>query len=165
MEVGRWLILRAPFAIFLMPFCVSSQLSFCKFTMANASDPAIAQAYNDVRTKDNNWLLIGYQDNKTLKLVGTGSGGVEELAGHLSDDACFFGYLKVQLKDDETTRTKFIFFTWKGDTSPVMRKANMSIHVSAVKAVVKDFSVEINATEMSEVTSDFVRAKLKAANY
>jgi len=135
--------------------------------MADVSDAGIVDAYNRVR-KDNgdiNWVLLGYENNKKLIVAGTGSGGINELASNLQDDQCNFGYARVVSKDDETTRTKFVFLTWKGDTAPVMRKGNMSVHVSNVKKVIKDYAVEVNAVEKSEINEDDIVNKLKKANY
>eukprot|EP01117_Protostelium_nocturnum_P008704 TRINITY_DN311_c0_g1_i1.p2 TRINITY_DN311_c0_g1~~TRINITY_DN311_c0_g1_i1.p2 ORF type:complete len:136 (-),score=47.36 TRINITY_DN311_c0_g1_i1:120-527(-) len=135
--------------------------------MADASDPRIAEAYADVRsnTSPTNWLLVGYKDNKTLQLEATGTGGATELASKFQENSCNYGYLRVEYKDEETSRTKFVFLTWKGESAPVMRKGNMSVHVSAVKAVVRDYSVEVNATEKGEVTDEDVLKKVRAANY
>jgi len=136
--------------------------------MADVSDPQIDEAYIKVRNDKGeiNWLLLGYESNKKIVLVGSGSGGVNELAAKLTEDNCYFGYARVQTKaDDETTRTKFVFFTYKGENAPVMRKGNMSVHIANVKTKIKDFAVQINATEPSEISEESVVAKIKAANY
>jgi len=136
--------------------------------MANVSDPAIEDAYTKVR-QDNgeiDWLLCSYSDNKTIKLASTGSGGVNEMAGKITDDNCYFGYARVTIKaDDDTTRTKFVFFTYKGESASVMRKGNVSVHAANVKSKIKDFSVQVNATEQGEITEEAVIAKIKASNY
>lgn len=82
-------------------------------------------------------MLIGYKDNKTLVLQARGSGGINEMAQNLTAESCNFAYLRVINKDDETTRTKFVFISWKGDNAPVMRKGNMSVHISSVKSIIK----------------------------
>ena len=135
--------------------------------MADVSDPQIAEAYADIRKEgsDTNWMLVGYENNKKLVLVGKGAGGISEMATSMSNDACFFGFLKVTYKSDETTRTKFVFFSFKGDTAPVMRKGNMSVHVTSVKKVIKDFSIEYSTSEVSEVTEECIMKKIKASNY
>jgi len=134
--------------------------------MADVSDSRIEEAYQKVRGKDgDDWLLLGYQDNKKIVLVETGTGGVNGLASHLKDDGCFYAYVRVTLNQDETTRTKFALITFKGDGAPVMRKGNMSVHINSVKTKIKDANVALNFSELSEVTEDAVLSKLKAANY
>eukprot|EP00027_Filamoeba_sp_ATCC50430_P012689 CAMPEP_0168574620 /NCGR_PEP_ID=MMETSP0413-20121227/19191_1 /TAXON_ID=136452 /ORGANISM="Filamoeba nolandi, Strain NC-AS-23-1" /LENGTH=135 /DNA_ID=CAMNT_0008608001 /DNA_START=355 /DNA_END=762 /DNA_ORIENTATION=+ len=135
--------------------------------MADVSDSAIQEAYNDVRSDstETNWLLIGYQDNKTLKLVGKGSGGINELTQHLADNGCFYGYLRVVNKDEETTRTKFVFISWKGDNAPVLRKGKMSVHISDVKKIIKDYAFEIGTSDLSDLSEDAINKRVKAVNY
>jgi len=135
--------------------------------MADVSDPAIVDAYNQVRKDDSgvNWLLLGYEGNKKIVLSGSGGGGISELVSQLQDDQCNFGYLRVVNSHEETSRTKFVFISWKGENSPVMRKGNMSVHVSNVKKVIRDYAIEISATEKSELTEEEIMAKLKKANY
>jgi hypothetical protein len=113
--------------------------------MADVSDSRIPEAYQAVRSdsNDTNWLLLGYENNKKITLLGSGSGGVDELASHLQDDAINFGYVRVTNKDDETTRSKFVFITWLGENAPVMRKGKMSVHIAPVKAVLKDYTLEL----------------------
>jgi len=146
---------------------ILSYLNFNIFVMADVSDSSIDDAYAKVRKNDGeiNWLLLGYENNKKIVLVGSGGGGVSEMAGNVSADGCFYGYLRVVLQDDETKRTKFVFVTFKGDNAPVMRKGNMSVHINNVKTKIKDFSVQVNATEASELTEEAVLGKIKSANY
>eukprot|EP01114_Cavostelium_apophysatum_P022412 TRINITY_DN80_c0_g1_i1.p1 TRINITY_DN80_c0_g1~~TRINITY_DN80_c0_g1_i1.p1 ORF type:complete len:136 (-),score=42.80 TRINITY_DN80_c0_g1_i1:50-457(-) len=135
--------------------------------MADVSDSQIDDAYTKVRQDngDINWLLLTYENNKKIVFHSSGSGGVNELASKLTDDNCYFGYARVSIKDDETSRTKFAFITYKGESAPVMRKGNVSVHIANVKTKIKDFAVQINASEISEVSEDAVVAKIKAANY
>eukprot|EP01118_Nematostelium_gracile_P000613 TRINITY_DN1066_c0_g2_i1.p1 TRINITY_DN1066_c0_g2~~TRINITY_DN1066_c0_g2_i1.p1 ORF type:complete len:136 (+),score=39.99 TRINITY_DN1066_c0_g2_i1:40-447(+) len=135
--------------------------------MADVSDSKIATAYAAVRSDsdDTNWLLLGYENNKKIVLIGSGSGGVEELASHLKDDSINFGYVRVTNKDEETTRSKFVFLTWLGENAPVMRKGNASVHVANVKSVIKDYSLELKKSEISEVTEEAVLKAVKSANY
>jgi len=68
--------------------------------MADVSDPAIVDAYNQVRKDDSgvNWLLLGYEGNKKIVLSGSGGGGISELVSQLQDDQCNFGYLRAYLE-------------------------------------------------------------------
>jgi len=82
-----------------------------------------------------------------------------------TDDNCYYGYARVVLKEDETTRTKFAFITFKGNSASVMRKGNMSVHINNVKTKIKDYAVAVNAAEIDEVSQAAVVQKLKSANY
>ncbi len=66
--------------------------------------------------------MIGYSDNTHLRLEAQGSGGISDLISHLKDDEVNYGYLRVTFKEEETTRTKFVLITWKGEKASVLRK-------------------------------------------
>eukprot|EP01115_Flamella_aegyptia_P001507 TRINITY_DN1249_c0_g1_i2.p1 TRINITY_DN1249_c0_g1~~TRINITY_DN1249_c0_g1_i2.p1 ORF type:complete len:96 (-),score=39.54 TRINITY_DN1249_c0_g1_i2:36-323(-) len=94
--------------------------------MADVSDSRIAEAYADVRNDatETNWFVLGYENNKKIVFLAKGSGGANELAQHFKPDSCNYGYVRLVNKDEETTRTKFVFISWKGDNAPVLRKGN-----------------------------------------
>jgi len=135
--------------------------------MADVSDSQIAGTYMEIRKKDGdtNWMLLSYKDNKTITFQSSGSGGVSELASNMVNSECYYAYLKFVVKEEQTTRTKFVLLTFKGDDAPVMKKGKMSVHISNVKSVLKDFSVEYSAAHVDEVTEDQILKKVKAANY
>ena len=125
-------------------------------------DPAISQAYDDVRSDstETNWLKIGYESAAKLVLVGTGTGGLEEFVSQFGDDTeCAFGYARVVTGDEESKRVKFVLFAWTGDNAGIMKKAKMSVHKANVKEVLREFSLETLASDASDLDA----AKIKAA--
>ncbi|MCB0000286.1 MAG: hypothetical protein KDE56_31190, partial [Anaerolineales bacterium] len=72
----------------------------------------------------------------------------------LRDDAVQYGYVAVTTGDSESVRKKFIFITWGGPSSSVMRKARISVHKADLKEITKDFSAEVQATERSDLDED-----------
>merc|ERR1711916_92806 len=79
-------------------------------TMVDCSDDAIQTAYHDVRDDktDSNWLLCGYtSDGKALELIGSGAGGLTEMAESFVEDQPQYGYLRVTVGDEESIRQKF----------------------------------------------------------
>ena len=139
--------------------------------MVDVSDPAIAEAYQEVQTSEEvNWCLFGYTDNtqKVLNLVGKGNGGLEELKGHLAEDQCFYGYVKFITGDEESKRTKFLFLTWVGEKVSPLRRARISVHKADVKTIVKNFAVEVHVTTLDEVDEEAFKTllvKAGGANY
>ncbi|KAJ3388495.1 hypothetical protein HDU92_001454 [Lobulomyces angularis] len=140
--------------------------------MVNITSEA-QNSYEDVRDDKSatNWLLLGYSDDKKdeLNLVGSGSGGLEELKSHLKPDQANFGYLRVTIGNDELSqRAKFVLVSWCGSEVKVMRKAKLSVHISDVKNVLKAFAVEIAASDMDDLDSkkvDLLVKKAMGANY
>lgn len=66
------------------------------------------------------------QNDRSDKLVltQTGSGGLNELSGVLSDSRASFGYARVAFSNDkESQREKFVVIVWIGKDTKIMRKA------------------------------------------
>lgn len=136
--------------------------------MADVSDPAIDQAYQDVRSDktDTNWLLLDYESDRSdkLKVTSTGTGGLEELREHLQEDKASFAYVRIRYSNDkESQREKFILVVWIGPSCKIMRKAKISVHVADVKSVLRVFSVEVPAREKDDLKEEPIVLKLRKA--
>ncbi|KAJ3428443.1 coactosin [Anaeramoeba flamelloides] len=121
--------------------------------MANVEDPAIEEAYNDVRddNTETNWMACGYVGKTNdLEMIGSGSGGIDEMKSLFDPTLVIYGYLRVIAGDEESKRPKFVFVVWVGENCGVMRRARVSVHKSDVKKVIKQFAVEWPGTELSE---------------
>ena len=69
---------------------------------------------------------VTVQNDRSDKLVltQTGSGGLNELSGTLSDTRASYGYARVSFSNDkESQREKFVLIVWIGEGTRVMRKA------------------------------------------
>jgi len=128
---------------------------------------SVKQAYDSVRNNGDptNWLLAHYESNEEITLEASGSGGVDELASHLKEDGCQYGFFRVDFEEDGTQRTKFIMLHWAGEGAPVMKKAKMSVHKPNVKACISDFNLELQESDRSQITNAHVLAKLRKINY
>lgn len=49
--------------------------------------------------EDLNWFTLVYEGKSTLKVGGSGTGGLQELAEQFKDDEAMFGFLKVGAED------------------------------------------------------------------
>ena len=130
-------------------------------------ESAATDAYNDVRKSGdgNDWLLLTYKDNNNIVLAGTGTGGANAMKDKITDDNCFFGYIKFKIEVEETTREKFALIRFKGAKASIMRKGKMSVHIESVKKVIKDFTVEQDFDEIDELTEEAILNKIKSSNY
>eukprot|EP00727_Mastigamoeba_balamuthi_P011477 m51a1_g6952 hypothetical protein (147) ;mRNA; f:30184-30948 len=136
----------------------------------DVTDPAIAEAYAEIRQENSsiNWFSIGYNGTKAVKLDAKGNGGVDELRGQLPEHEPQYGYLRVSYKqpgDELKERTKFVFYSWGPASVKPLLKAKMSVHQAAVKDVIKDFSISIQASELDELTEDLIQQRLAKSNY
>ncbi|KZO94180.1 actin depolymerizing protein [Calocera viscosa TUFC12733] len=136
--------------------------------MADVSDPAIADAYQDVRSdkSDTNWLLLSYEGAKSDKLVlsSTGKGGLKELAEALDDTQAQFAYARVTYSNDtQSVRSKFVLVTWIGPGTRVMRKAKVSVQAADVKRALPAYSIDVPAQERKDLEEEPIVVKLRKA--
>jgi hypothetical protein len=88
-------------------------------TLGFEDRPGIAAALAAVRAdaSPNDWALIGYAGDAALKLVGSGSGGADEMARHVEDPAtgCYYGLVRVPTVVDGQNLVRFVFIIYLGD--------------------------------------------------
>ncbi|KAJ1826080.1 hypothetical protein LPJ56_002366, partial [Coemansia sp. RSA 2599] len=130
--------------------------------------PEIQDAYNDVRNDktETNWLLLEFVGGRKdeLKVASTGSDGLPGLIQNLKPDTAAFGYVRMVMANDELSqRTKFVLLTWCGPDTPVMRKAKLSVQKADVKNVLRAFSIEVAASDSSELEEESILLQLKRA--
>jgi len=134
--------------------------------MVDVSDPALAQAYADVRNdaKDTSYAVFGYTpDNKRVVLTESGTGSWSDFVSHLNDNECQFGFVRVTTGDAESKRAKFVFVSWVGKEVGALKRAKVSVHKASVKTVVRDYAAEIHAEDREELNEDLVMNKVKKA--
>ncbi|CEP15766.1 hypothetical protein [Parasitella parasitica] len=131
-------------------------------------DPAISDAYEDVRNdkSETNWAFFDFADGKPdrLQVAGFGNGGLSEFVEKLKDNVAGWGYLRMNLSNDEySQRVKFVLVPWCGDQVGVMRKAKLSVQLTEVKKVITSFHVEMPASSTKDLTEDDIMNKLRRA--
>ncbi len=114
--------------------------------------------------------VAGYDKDAKDKIVleSTGTGSLDELAGHFHEDACQFAYLRVTTGDEESKRAKFVFIAWTGPKAGILRKAKVSVHKANMKQVFRDFAVETQFSEHDDIDQQkLIQTVVKAggANY
>jgi len=137
--------------------------------MVDVSDPALTQAYTDVRSDANptSWAVFGYDGNKIV-VQATGSGGYHEFKGQFQDSQCQFGFVRVNTGDNESKRAKFVFVSWVGTGVSPLKRAKVSVHKANVKEVVRDYACEVHAENHEELEESAVMDKViksGGANY
>ncbi|WWC85296.1 uncharacterized protein L201_000158 [Kwoniella dendrophila CBS 6074] len=136
--------------------------------MADVKDPKIAEAYEKIRSNndDISWLILDYESDKsnTLTLSSTGKGNIEELAKELQPQRASFGYAKIRYENDEHSfREKFVLVIWIGEEVKIMRRAKVSVHLADVKNVLRAYSIEVSASTQSDLKQDDVVTRLRRA--
>jgi hypothetical protein len=70
---------------------------------------------------------------QTLKVLSTGSGGLEGLKAQLTPDIAAYCLLRQTDQIDDSVTVKFAFINWIGDQVPRMQRARISVHLPIVK--------------------------------
>jgi Cofilin/tropomyosin-type actin-binding protein len=136
--------------------------------MSGADSPDILAAYDAVRSdkNDTNWLIISYAAavGDALKLTGTGTGGISELATQLDATQAQYAYVRVEYANDtESKRVKFVLVIWIGEGTKVMRKARVSIESGTVKKVLGHHSIQVDARDKGDLDEDDIVTRLRKA--
>eukprot|EP01121_Diplochlamys_sp_Union-15-3_P010630 TRINITY_DN2_c0_g1_i1.p1 TRINITY_DN2_c0_g1~~TRINITY_DN2_c0_g1_i1.p1 ORF type:complete len:525 (+),score=105.91 TRINITY_DN2_c0_g1_i1:71-1645(+) len=134
-----------------------------KFEDEDSIKNAIAEVRKD--KSHNDWVLISYAGtsgaaSQTMKLLSTGSGGVNGLKSHLKED--IVGYILLRTTDqiDDSVTVKFIFINWVPSNVPRMQKARISVHYGAMKSFVGQSHVDITANTDDELTPQIIAQKV-----
>eukprot|EP01117_Protostelium_nocturnum_P009517 TRINITY_DN339_c0_g1_i1.p1 TRINITY_DN339_c0_g1~~TRINITY_DN339_c0_g1_i1.p1 ORF type:complete len:503 (+),score=236.61 TRINITY_DN339_c0_g1_i1:179-1687(+) len=133
-----------------------------------ADESQVKDAIKAVRSDadDTNWALVGYEGGKgsTLVLLGSGSGGLEELLPHLKDEIVAYGLLRTTDQIDNSVTVKFVHLNWVGEKIDRMHRARLGTHKGQVGSLFTPFHVDINATQLSEITPELVKEKVQDAS-
>mmetsp|Transcript_37087 Transcript_37087/g.110711 ORF Transcript_37087/g.110711 Transcript_37087/m.110711 type:complete len:147 (+) Transcript_37087:38-478(+) len=92
----------------------------------DVSDPAIAEAWNKVRTdaKEETWMLLEYEGKSKLKVRASGAGGAEDLLANVTDELILYGGLR-------TKAGKFLCLMSMGEDAGAMARGRAAAHKNA----------------------------------
>eukprot|EP00008_Paramoeba_atlantica_P014891 CAMPEP_0201481032 /NCGR_PEP_ID=MMETSP0151_2-20130828/5369_1 /ASSEMBLY_ACC=CAM_ASM_000257 /TAXON_ID=200890 /ORGANISM="Paramoeba atlantica, Strain 621/1 / CCAP 1560/9" /LENGTH=141 /DNA_ID=CAMNT_0047863053 /DNA_START=59 /DNA_END=484 /DNA_ORIENTATION=- len=141
--------------------------------MANCDDPSLVEAYESLRGKDVNWVCIGYGQGNKLVVQAKGNDGAAGLQGALDDKQCQYGMVKVKYVADEdselgftdSVREKYAFFTFAGENASALKRGKISVHKADLKKIYREFAIEIQASEKSELSEENILGLIKRVNY
>ncbi|KAG0265139.1 hypothetical protein BGZ95_003414 [Linnemannia exigua] len=107
----------------------------------------------------NNWALFGYdKGTNDLKVLGQGSGGLEELEDEFADGKIQYAF--VRLVDPYSLLNKFVLIAWCGDGVPESKKGLFNSHLHDVSNFLKGYHLQINARNESDVTPAQIMKRL-----
>jgi len=129
------------------------------FLDAETQKGAIAAVRNDKET--HNWVLLGYQgQTNNIELIGTGTGGANELAHHLREDLIAFGLVRVEIKFDNQLVTRFALIDFVGNGISTVRKAKTVTFKNRIAEFLGAHHVTISVSDKSELTDEVVLQKV-----
>jgi len=116
-------------------------------------------------TDPTDWCLITYDAPKSNSLVALakGSGGINEMLGHLNDAIVAYGLFRKSDKVDLSETVKFVFIDWRGKNINYMQRAQLGTHTGFVTQLFHPYHVDIQTSELSDLTEEIILDKIKHA--
>ena len=129
---------------------------------------AVGEAWEELKDdkSDVTYVLVGYDDKKTIGLKSKGPGGRKAcLALCASDSDIVFGGFRVTAIDDRSNttsrRTKFVFFHYQAPNAPMMAKAKAGSHRTECEHVMSGSHVQFQVDGLHELSEAEIVAKLR----
>jgi hypothetical protein len=128
-----------------------------KIGIAIDDEAALTAAIASVRKNDSgvNWALVSYVPGAKpdcLTLVGTGSGGVDELLAKIDDQNVYYGLTRHVEVIDKSETVKFAHIALNGAQAPRMLRARIGTHKGAVEAIFRPFHVDLVTDDKRDIT-------------
>jgi len=146
---------------------INSGTSTGAVTVDNDSDfkAALKNIRND--KSDINWVLTTYVKDKkgTLSYIGSGNGGVSELAPKIEDDGINFALVRVnEIVDQKSKTTKFVLIKSQPESTPPMKKAEVNVKDNSIQQLFSPFLTVFAVAKKDEVTEEAVMDKVGSAS-
>jgi len=137
----------------------AQQISFTD----EAAFKAALKAVRDDK-QDANWVLGSYQGKNTISLIGSGPGGVTELASRLEEDNINFGVVRVSETIDKSKTTKFVYIYWVPESVKIMKKAEASARKGTIDAVFAPYHVDLTVQARDELSDQHLMDAVSSAS-
>ncbi|XP_043273722.1 drebrin-like protein [Venturia canescens] len=109
-----------------------------------------------------NWAVFGYEgQTNNLKVVGTGSGGLEEMIDELNSGSIMYAFCRVI--DTKTSLPKCVLVNWQGECAPIVRKGTCANHIRDIEKLLKGAHITVNARSEEDVEVELIMEKLARA--
>jgi hypothetical protein len=122
--------------------------------IAREVEEAIADVRSDKCDKD--WLLAGFESKSSIRLLGSGSGGIDELKKHvISGDVCYGLVRKDHVLETagsvSAKNTKFVWIYWRPEDIPVARKMVIGPVEGQIKRLFSPYHTDLQASVESDI--------------
>jgi len=129
----------------------------------DVSDPAIIQAFEDVRNEKNplNWVLYGYVGNTQKVRIDAKGEGTDffDMTDNMSDGKIHYGFFRFNVNGV----FKFVYIAWCGEGVSGMPKGWFNSHSVFMSKFLHGFHVQINARTEEDLDSTKILGRLKTA--
>jgi len=127
-------------------------------------ESVLIEAIKDVRNDgtETNWVLAGHVEGNldTVRLVGSGTGGVDELVSRLDTATIQYGLVRNSQKIDLSTTVKFIYIYFVGANVPALQRGKIGTAHGEIKKHFHPFHIDFEITDPGEVDTALLEKKL-----
>jgi len=136
-----------------------------KTTMVKIEEETtLLEAIKDVRADatETNWVLAGHVEGnyESVRLVGSGSGGVDELTARLNSRTVHYGLVRNTQKIDLSTTVKFIYIYFVGAAVPALQRGKIGTAHGEIKKHFHPYHIDFEITDSSEIDVALIEKKL-----
>eukprot|EP01088_Endostelium_zonatum_P017632 TRINITY_DN52_c0_g1_i1.p1 TRINITY_DN52_c0_g1~~TRINITY_DN52_c0_g1_i1.p1 ORF type:complete len:386 (-),score=126.90 TRINITY_DN52_c0_g1_i1:105-1262(-) len=133
-------------------------------TRPDVSDPALMQAFEDVRNEKTptNWVLYSYvpRSNEKIRVHHTGTGtSLTDMTDNMSEGSIHYGFFRYDVNGTH----KFVFISWCGENVIGMQRGLYNAHSTFMTKFLHGYHVQINARSEEDLDEAAILTKLKAA--
>jgi len=129
----------------------------------DVSDPALIQAFDDVRNDKTptNWVLYGYvPKTDKIKIDCTGEGtALTDMTDNISEGKIHYGFFRFNINGVY----KFVLIAWCGENVIGMQKGKFNGHSTFMSQFLHGFHVQINARNEADLDEAKILQRLKTA--
>lgn len=111
--------------------------------------------------------MLGYtgSDVKTLKMLGSGKGGLQELkAQHFPTNEVVYALLRVVDNNEGVATNRFVYITCIGEDVSGITNARVGVNKTAVTSIIGHYSIEVIVSSKNELTEDNVVGRVQDAS-
>ncbi|XP_041571523.2 drebrin [Taeniopygia guttata] len=104
------------------------------------------------------WAVFGYEKQHDLKLLDSGGGGPDELAGKFSVGSIMYGLCR--LPDPASGTPRIVLISWVGENVPESQRAACAGHLPVIRSFFREATAVISARRPEEVRAEGLRRAL-----
>ncbi|XP_061297049.1 drebrin-like [Pezoporus flaviventris] len=98
------------------------------------------------------WAVFGYEKHHDLKLLDSGAGGPDELAGRFSAGSIMYGLCRVP--EPGTGAPRVVLISWVGEKVPEAQREACAGHLPVLRGFFREASAVLSARRPEEVTRE-----------
>eukprot|EP01118_Nematostelium_gracile_P006310 TRINITY_DN2029_c0_g1_i2.p1 TRINITY_DN2029_c0_g1~~TRINITY_DN2029_c0_g1_i2.p1 ORF type:complete len:190 (+),score=43.21 TRINITY_DN2029_c0_g1_i2:2-571(+) len=155
--------------VFVLVVCIVQSFYYHKMATGVKVDPEVISAFNDFKMSNKHRYMIFKvsDDSKSIVLEKKGdiSATYKDFVAVLPAKDCRYGVVNFEYStESDGNRSKIVFVNWAPETSAIKSKMVYAGTKNDIRKALVGVSIEVQATDLSEVDEGEVLARLKTVS-